>query len=132
VKRLQVPALTLPGLSSTTPPLLHNHRLGGGSQEFTDSNTNVLHDKQRQMRSTAVPTTVMDASPSDLIIASACGGPSHVVHDRPALTSTDALNYATIHIQSGPPDWRAQRGADSPIALASGKAYILMKIMTSR
>lgn len=105
---------------------------GGGSQEFTEQQYELFfHDKQRQMSVHCVPTTVMGTLASDLSIRFGMRGPSHVVTTG-CTSSTDALNYATRHIQSGRADWVLSGGADSPIALGIVKGFILMKIMASR
>jgi len=104
---------------------------GGGSQEFTEQQYELFfHDKQRQMSVHCVPTTVMGTLASDLSIRFGLRGPSHVITTG-CTSSTDALSYATRHIQTGRADLVLSGGADSPIALGIVKGFILMKIMTS-
>jgi len=104
---------------------------GGGSQEFTEQQYDLFfHDKQRQMSVHCVPTTVMGTLASDLSIRFGLRGPSHVITTG-CTSSTDALSYATRHIQTGRANLVLSGGADSPIALGIVKGFILMKIMTS-
>jgi 3-oxoacyl-[acyl-carrier-protein] synthase II len=102
---------------------------GGGSQDFTeDQYDKFFHNKQMSLY--ALPTTVMGTFSSDLSIRFGLRGPSHVVTTG-CTSSTDAIAYATRHIQSGRADMILSGGADSPIALGIVKGFILMKIMTS-
>ncbi|MFN0167405.1 MAG: beta-ketoacyl-[acyl-carrier-protein] synthase family protein [Bryobacteraceae bacterium] len=105
---------------------------GGGSLEFTEEQYRLYYaGKLKQCSVYTIPTSTIGTLASEYSMRFGFRGFSHVVSTG-CTSSTDALGYAMRHIQSGTIDQVIAGGVDAPLAPLILRAFILMRIMTTR
>lgn len=105
---------------------------GGGSLEFTEEQYRLYYTgKIKQCSVYTIPTSTIGTLASEFSMRFGLRGFSHVVSTG-CTSSTDALGYAMRQIQSGASDCVVAGGVDAPLAPLILRAFVLMRIMTTR
>jgi len=104
---------------------------GGGSHEFTEEQYRLYHTGHwRQCSVYVVPTSTIGTLASEISMRFGFRGLSHVISTG-CTSSTDALGYASRHIQSGDLDVVVAGGVDAPIAPLILRGFMAMRILAS-
>jgi 3-oxoacyl-[acyl-carrier-protein] synthase II len=104
---------------------------GGGSQEFTEEQYRLYYaGLVKQCSVYTIPTSTIGTLSSELSMRFGFRGLSHIVSTG-CTSSTDAIGYATRHIQSGALNCMIAGGVDAPIAPLILRGFILMRILSS-
>jgi 3-oxoacyl-[acyl-carrier-protein] synthase II len=105
---------------------------GGGSGDFTEEQYRLYYSgHSKQCSVYTIPTSTIGTMASEISMRHGFRGFSHVVSTG-CTSSTDAIGYATRNIQAGVLDTMIAGGVDAPIAPLILRAFIVMRIMTSR
>jgi 3-oxoacyl-[acyl-carrier-protein] synthase II len=105
---------------------------GGASQEWTEEQYRLYYDgKQKQCSVYVIPTSTPGTLASEYSMRFGFRGLSHVVTTG-CTSSTDAIGYAALQLQSKQLDYVIAGGVDAPIAPLILRGFQLMRIMTSR
>lgn len=105
---------------------------GGASQEWTEEQYRFYYEgRQKQCSVYVIPTSTPGTLASEYSMRFGFRGLSHVVTSG-CTSSTDAIGYAALQLQSRHLDYVVAGGVDAPIAPLILRGFQLMRIMTSR
>ena len=104
---------------------------GGGSQEFSEEQYRLWHSGHvKQVSLFCIPSGTMGTISSEVSMRFGFRGYSHVVTTS-CTSSTDALGYASQHIQAGMLPMFLVGGVDSAITPGIIKGYSLLRALTT-
>ena len=104
---------------------------GGGSQEFSEEQYRLWHSGHvKQVSLFCIPSGTMGTISSEVSMRFGLRGYSHVVTTS-CTSSTDALGYASQHIQAGMLPMFLVGGVDSAITPGIIKGYSLLRALTT-
>jgi len=103
---------------------------GGGAQEFSEEQYRLWHSGHvKQVSIFCIPSGTMGTVPSEISMRFGFRGYSHVVTTG-CTSSTDAIGYASQHIQAGVQPMFLVGGVDSPITPGIIKGYSMLRALT--
>lgn len=104
---------------------------GGCSQEFTEEQYRLYYEgKHKQCSVYVIPTSTPGTLASEVSMRFGFRGLSHLISTG-CTSSTDAIGYATGHLQRGQLEYVVAGGVDAPIAPLIVRGFQLMRIMTA-
>jgi 3-oxoacyl-[acyl-carrier-protein] synthase II len=105
---------------------------GGATQEWTEEQYRLYYSGlQKQCSVYVIPTSTPGTLASEFSMRFGFRGLSHVITTG-CTSSTDALGYAAMHLQTSHLDYVVAGGVDAPIAPLILRGFQIMRIMTSR
>ena len=104
---------------------------GGGALEFVERQFSLYFGGQdRHCSVYTIPSSTLGTLASEISMRFGLRGFSHVISTG-CTSSTDALGYARMQIQSGAIDTVLCGGGDAPLAPLIARAFHLMKVLTT-